>query len=298
MEKITFCINTACNERPYLELLLASLYNAIDVKLHDIIIFADSDNQNSAEMASDQKELFPNLTVIKNNGSPIFNGPGINYMFSKAKTAIVASLQSDMVMGLNYDKAILSHLTENMILSSTRIEPPLHALCDNNITYVKNMGLFPEEFNYNDFINFSESIKNRDKLTNHYFSPFCCYKKTWDIIGGHDIRFQKSREDSDLAMRCCLNKYQLIQCWDAIVYHFTCTSSRGRNWWKAENKEKDIIRQQNDAIEMNKLMEKWHTFLHPTTYEDVESLAHQYPDILKKIIVTNPPIDETKLTII
>ena len=298
MERITFCINTSRNERPYLELMMASLYNAVDVKIHDVIIFADSDNQNSAEMASNQRELFPNLTVIKNNGIPVFNGPGINYMFSKAKTPIVASLQSDMVVGLEYDKAILSHLTEGIILSSTRIEPPLHAQCDNNVTYVRNMGLSPGEFDYSEFINLSESIKDRNKLTNHYFSPFCCYKKTWDAIGGHDVRFQRSREDSDLAIRCCLNKYQMVQCWDAIVYHFTCTSSRGIEWWKPKNQMKDNLRKQNDAIELDKFIKKWHVFLHPSTYEDVIPLAHQYPDILQKITVTNPPIDETKLTIL
>ena len=298
MERITFCINTSCNERPYLELMLASLYNAIDTKLHEVIVFADSDNQGSAEMVSNQRELFPNLTVIKNNGTPIFNGPGINYMLSKAKTPVVASLQSDMVVGLNYDKAILSHLTEGMILSSTRIEPPLHALSDNAVTYVKNMGLSPEEFNYNDFINFSESIKDPNKLTNHYFSPFCCYKKTWDAIGGHDVNFHKSREDSDLAIRCCLNKYRLVQCWDAIVYHFTCTSSRGIEWWKPENQERDKIRRENDRIELARFEKKWGEFCHPTKYEDVEIFLQMNPSMLDKVVVKNPPIDETKLTIL
>jgi hypothetical protein len=58
---ITFCINTARNERPYIELLLQSLLNGIDVSVHDIIIFVDSDNQGTFEFLLEQKSLFPNL---------------------------------------------------------------------------------------------------------------------------------------------------------------------------------------------------------------------------------------------
>src|ERR1039458_3134647 len=132
--KATFCINTSRNEKDHLELLLTSLLNGVDVKLHDFLVFVDSDNQNTTDLLLANKVDFPNLTIIKNNGDPIGYAGNINYMFQKAKTDIVSYLQSDQVVCLNYDKKILSHLSDNMVLSATRVEPPLHSKSDNTVT--------------------------------------------------------------------------------------------------------------------------------------------------------------------
>lgn len=293
MTPITFCINTSVNEKHYIELLLQSLLNSIDVDLHKFIIFISSDNQNTTQMIVDQKSLFPNLTIIKNNGPIIPYSENINYMFNKAETDVVSYLQSDMIVGLEYDKRILSHLTDNMILSSTRVEPPLHSQYSNSVNYIENFGFVPEEFKYEEFLRYSENIKNPIKLTNYFFAPFTLYKKLWLDIGGHDISFKKSREDSDIALRFCLNNYNLIQCWDAIVYHFTCTSSRGIEWWKSENKARDIIRQQNDAIELNRFITKWGTFIHPTSTSEIKTYLASHPDMINKINVMNPPTDDS-----
>lgn len=299
MKKITFCINTANNEQDYLELLLQSLLNGVDVSFHDIIVFIDSDNQKTTKMVVSQKPLFPNLTIIKNIGETPVNHPmNVNYMFSKAKTDIVSYIQSDMIVCLDYDKKILSHLEDNMVLCSTRVEPPLHCQCDNTITFVQNFGFTPAEFNYEDFLRFAESAKNPSKTTKYFFAPFTLYKHLWTDIGGHDPIFTRSREDSDMAMRFCLKNYNIVQCWDAMVYHFTCTSSRGINWWKTENKEKEIARQKTDAEMLNRFTKKWGTFMHPTSYQDVKPYLDKHPDIINNIIMKNPPVDESKLVIL
>ena len=298
IQPITFCINTSRNERPYLELLLQSLLNGIDVNLHDILIFVDSDNQNTTEMLSQQKSLFPNLTIIKNEGDPVGYAGNINWMFKHAVTEIVSYIQSDMILCLDYDKKILSHLTDNMVLSSTRVEPPLHAQFSNSVNYVENFGVVPTEFKYEEFLQFAEQQQNPTKLTNYFFAPFTLYKHVWNDIGGHDVQFKKSREDSDIALRLCLNKCQLVQCWDAMVYHFSCTSSRGIEWWKQENQAKDVIRRQNDQIELQRFIAKWGTFIHPTSYREIEPLVQRMPEMLNKINVTNSPIDESKFVIL
>jgi GT2 family glycosyltransferase len=288
MEKITFCINTARNEKSYIELLLQSLLNGIDVSLHDILIFVDSDNQETTEMLVSQHSLFPNLKIVKNKSDvPWRYQMNINYMFDIAETDIVSYLQSDMIVGLDYDKAILKHIKNNMILSSTRVEPPLHCQCDNQVTYVKNFGLTPTEFEYQSFINYSESIKDSNKLTNYFFAPFSLYRKLWTSIGGHDTQFKYSREDSDILYRFCLNKYDIVQCWDAVVYHFTCTSSRGINWW--ENKQIQQTQLDRDAIELDRFIKKWGQFKHPTIYNHVAMDVISNPDILNNITCKNPP---------
>jgi len=53
------------------------------------------------------------------------------------------------------------------------------------------------------------------------------YKSDYLAIGGHDELFApQSKEDSDLFNRFVLNGYQVIQSWDALVYHFTSRGSR------------------------------------------------------------------------
>lgn len=294
--KITFCINTARNERPYIELLMQSLLNGIDVNTHDVIVFVDSDNQGTTEMLLAQKELFPNLTIIKNEGDPVGYAGNINYMFSKAKTDIVSYLQSDMIVCLDYDKKLLAHIKDNIILCSTRVEPPLHAQISNNVNYVENFGIVPAEFNYEEFLQFSEVNKDVNKLTNYFFAPFTLYKHVWNDIGGHDVSFKKSREDSDIALRLTLNGCIFEQCWDAMVYHFTCTSSRGIEWWTKENQDKEVTRQKNDQIELQRFVNKWGTFLHASHPHDLNHFpSEKIQEMKQKILVKNPEINESYL---
>ena len=84
------------------------------------------------------------------------------------------------------------------------------------------------------------------------------------------------------------------QSWNSLVYHFTCTSSRGIEWWKPENQEKDVIRKQNDQIELKRFMDKWGTFLHPTSPNEVLGLNLDK----SKIVCKNPPIDESNFEIL
>jgi hypothetical protein len=94
------------------------------------------------------------------------------------------------------------------------------------------------------------------------------YKKVWLEIGGHDVQFRRSREDSDIYTRLVLNNIKVQQAWNAIVYHFTCTSSRGLNWFDSTNKEaQNRIQLQNiaDQFELFKFMRKWGKFHHSYT---------------------------------
>lgn len=277
---------------------MESLLNGIDVNTHDILVFVDSDNERTTEMLVSYKKFFPNLAIVKNNGNPFGYAGNINWMFQHATTDIVSYIQSDMAVCLDYDKKLLSHMADNRILCSTRCEPPLHTQYDNAVTYVRNFGFVPEEFKYEDFLKFAEANKDPNKLTDYFFAPFTLYKHLWNDIGGHDVSFLKSREDSDIALRFALKKYEMKQCWDAIVYHYTCTSSRGIEWWKQENQAKDEVRRKNDAIELERFINKWGAFVHASSAKDVIHILHHKPDAKNKIIVENPPIDESKLTIL
>ena len=265
MKKITFCIPTAKNEKEYIKLLLESLQNNTNIDNHEVLIFIDSDNQNTYEMLLDLKKVFKNLKIHNNqNEYPIGGQRNISIMFDAASNDIVCYLQSDMVVGPDFDKHILKHIELNTILSCARIEPPLHPESPEKI--VKDFGIVPEDFKYNDFTNFVKKLQKENRPTiDGHFAPFVVYKKTWfGKLGGFDTQFRCSREDSDMIIRLKANKLKTIQTWDACVYHFTCVSSRGVDWFKKDPKAeyKNQLQSLADQQELKRFIRKWGYFGH------------------------------------
>lgn len=266
---ISFCINTAVNELEYLKLLLKSLKDNIKHNHHEIIVFVDSDNQKTFEWLITQKSEFKDLKILRNI-LPVCYGPvrNINEMFKFASHQIVSYIQSDMVVCKDYDEYLLKHLKPNMILSSTRVEPPLHGLGSEKHTM--SFGLDPSEFAYEDFLKYCETYRE-NKITSYYFAPFTLYKEVWNTVGGQDTTFRRSRDDSDILNRFILAGVTIAQTWEALVYHFTCTSSRGQDWFKPGNVEAQRriqLQASADQIELARTFRKWGGFSHgqPTPY--------------------------------
>jgi hypothetical protein len=281
MKNLTFCINTSRNELDNLKLLFKSLEQNLSTLTHEVLVFIDSDNENTFEWLMTQKQVFNNLKILKNH-LPIPYGyqRNINEMFLQATNEIVSYLQSDMVVCKDYDLEVLKHVEPNMILCSTRIEPPLHP--SSGEKHTADFGLDPNTFDLEAFTNYAQTLKKNTE-TNYFFAPFTLYKQTWNSIGGHDTQFRRSREDSDVLTRLVLNDTQIIQTWEALVYHFTCTSSRGKNWFDKNNKEAQLrvqLQQQADSIEMSRFIKKWGKFNHSTD-------KIKYYNISAKITGTN-----------
>lgn len=271
---VTFCINTAKNERNHIELLLRSMYKNFSRRDYPIIVYVENDNQGTVEFLKTQKERFPNLKIVVNPlPVPIGYARNINLMFEMAETDIVSYLQSDMVVCKNYDLEVIKHLNESNIISSTRIEPPLHPKSPEKITH--DFGLDPQKFDLDSFTEFAEYHKNFDRITNYWFAPFTLFRKHWLEIGGHDTLFRRSREDSDLLYRFTMKGLKIEQAWNALVYHFTCTSSRGIEWWTEKAKQRTAMQQQADMVELTRFLRKWPKFKHDTTFNP--SLEYKYP---------------------
>lgn len=270
---ITFCINTARNERYHVELLLKSLYTNLSRRDYPILVYVENDNQGTVEFLKTQKELFPNLKILINPlPIPLGYARNINLMFESAETEIVSYLQSDMVVGPLYDLEVLKFLTPDTIISATRIEPPLHPSSPEKITY--DFGLDPKNFDLNKFSEFAKANK-KNEMTDFWFAPFTLYKQNWLDVGGHDTLFRRSREDSDLLYRFSMLGLNMKQCWNALVYHFTCTSSRGVEWWTEKAKTRTILQQHADSIELKRFLRKWPQFKHRTTFNP--EIEYKYP---------------------
>jgi GT2 family glycosyltransferase len=265
-DSISFCIATAKNEKEYIKLLLHSLKNNTNINHHEILVFIDSDNQNTYEELVNIKQDISNLRIYRNtNNYPIGGQRNISLMFNAASNDIVCYLQSDMVVGKDFDKHILKNITSpNTVLTCSRIEPPLHPASPEKI--IKDFGVTPEDFKYDDFLRFTTELQNQNKPNMEgHFAPFVVSKTTWfEKLGGFDTQFRCSREDSDMIIRMKLAGLDMVQTWDASVYHFTCVSSRGKDWFRPDKKaaQQNILQQYADNEELRRFIRKWGMFGH------------------------------------
>lgn len=265
MKPITFCIATANNEKEYVTLLINSLKDHTEISTHEVLVFIDSDNQNTYERLLDMKKSMPNLKICKNpNAYPVGGQRNVSVMFNEAENDVVCYLQSDMVVGKDFDKHISANIEVGTVLSCARIEPPLHPGSPEKI--VKDFGITPETFDYKAFNTFVDELQkeNRPNMVGH-FAPFAIHKSDWfDVLGGFDTQFRCSREDSDTIIRMELCGLKTIQSWNACVYHFTCVSSRGVDWYKSdkEAKQKNELQQHADIQELKRFIRKWGFFGH------------------------------------
>ena len=303
MKSITFCIATAKNEKDYIQLLLRSLQDNTQIENHEIIVFIDSDNQNTYEFLLEQKKFLSNLKICKNQEDfRIGSQRNISIMFNRASNEIVCYLQSDMVVGKDFDKHIIDNLnSKNIVLTCARIEPPIHPPSDDKIT--KDFGITPDKFEYNKFNSFIDNLQNENRQNiKAYFAPFSIYKETWfEVLGGFDTQFRCSREDSDITLRMKIAKLETIQNWNACVYHFTCVSSRGSKWFEKNDQsdKKNFMQSKADEQEVKRFIRKWGYFGHDynpkydtTLYIDIDTavdinLLKQIEPYFNKIVIND-----------
>jgi glycosyltransferase involved in cell wall biosynthesis len=145
MQQISFVTNTGADTLEYTKLLLDSLKINLVGKEHEIIVFIDKDNDGTYDYLKSIKKDFYDLKIVTHKlKGPVGYQRNSNLLVDIAKHDIVSYLQSDMVIGPNYDVNVLSELQDNCILSSTRVEPPLHGYSDYTITY--DFGIDPTVF--------------------------------------------------------------------------------------------------------------------------------------------------------
>jgi len=218
--KITFVIPSR-NNLEFLQLAYDSI-RRLDTK-HEVLVLNDASTDGTTEWidAQDDEDL-----IVYHNPGP--ERIGIVGMFDKgiemARTDIIMAFHSDMVVCRDFDKNILKHLERGKVVSATRVEPPLHP--DGPEKILRNYGIEVEEFKMDVWLDQAEGLKEA-KVTEGIFAPWCMYREDFLAIGGHDELFApQSKEDSDLFNRFVLNGYEVLQSWDALVYHFTSRGSR------------------------------------------------------------------------
>ena len=164
-----------------------------------------------------------------------------NDIAKKATTDFILIYHADMIAGKDVDLHLYKQWKKGLIVSATRIEPPLHP--GDPAKIVENFGMWPEEdvadgFKKEEFNQFVESNLTNHKITKGVFAPWLIHKEDYWAVDGHDETLNSHSEDRDLFNRFLLNGFDFIQPWNALVYHLTCRGGQFEHATKTEELKK------------------------------------------------------------
>jgi glycosyltransferase involved in cell wall biosynthesis len=229
---ISFILPTR-NNLPYVKTAISSIRRFyLDA---EIVLLDDSSTDGTDEWVAQTYD--PYLTYYKHEGKQIGHTVLYDIGVRMCKHDIFSIFHADMVCGPKYIENLLKHLKPGMVVSATRIEPPLHPPGKEKI--VMDFGLYADGFKTEEFLSYclkaQEESSNRDVVTKGIFAPWAMFKADFIKMGGHDAYFSPfPYEDSDIFQRFILNGYEIKQSRDAFAYHFTC---RGHRWTEQIQKD-------------------------------------------------------------
>jgi len=247
-------------------------YNSIRKNLgyiHEICMADDFSNDGTWEWMQEIAKKDNNVKIHRNEG-PTRLGHTILYdtlINDYATNDIVMIYHADMYALPGLDVEINKHIKKGVVVSGTRIEPPLHP--DGPEKILADYGIEPEEFNELQLLKDLDKFKDKGKTTEGIFAPWAIMKEDFQSIGGHDPLYApQSKEDSDIFNRFLLAGYEFVQTWEGFVYHMTCRGSRFADGAKRnpngevfmKNRETDEWLKQNNRSSRN-FIRKWGHFV-------------------------------------
>lgn len=228
IQPISFIIPSRTNLK-YLKNAYKSIRENLD-PIHEICMADDASTDGTWDWMLEIQKKDDRVKIHRNEG-PERRGHTILYdvlALEYATNDIMCIFHADMWAAKGMDVAMLKHLAPKVMVSATRIEPPLH-FEEPLKKIIKDYGIEPNEFVTSDFDAYVEQLKveHKGKTTESVFAPWICYISDFRDIGGHDPLFApQSKEDDDCWNRFMLNGGKFIQTWEGYVYHLTCRGSR------------------------------------------------------------------------
>ena len=289
MKPISFIIQSR-NNLKYLKQAYNSIRKNQSVE-HEICIADDASTDGTSEwvLAQMKRDKWLKLHINKGPdrlGHTILYDTLVNDYSTLDRVMI---FHADMYLTPDSDKEIDKYLKEGVVVSLTRIEPPLHP--DGPEKILLDYGIEPEEFKEEELLQTVKNIQNGDDgilygplslnqdTSEGIFAPWAIMKSDWDYIGGHDPIFApQSKEDSDIFNRFYLAGYEFVQVWRGLVYHMTCRGSRFKD---------GAIRNPDGQVFMkNRESEEWLEQNQKSTREFIRKWGHfvKHDTMMKPIV--------------
>ena len=273
MDKTISFIQPSRSNLKYLKWSYESIRKNLGYR-HEICMADDFSDDGTWDWMREIAEKDHNVKIHRNSG-PTRLGHTILYdtLVKMATNDIVMIYHADMYAMPGLDDEILKHIKPGVVVSGTRIEPPLHPKGPEKV--IMDFGIEPEEFKEQELLNwFSNDYKPQQDTTEGIFAPWAIYKEDFLKIGGHDPLYApQSKEDSDIFNRFVLAGYKLVQTRQGCVYHMTCRGSRFADGAKRnpdgevfmKNRETDEWLAQNIRSTRN-FIRKWGTMVEHDEY--------------------------------
>ncbi len=179
---------------------LKMCYNSIRKNagyIHEICFADDASTDGTWEWLEEISEK-DNLVKIYRNVGPEREGLTILYDFLVENVATTDRLfffHSDMYLMPDAMEEIDKYLKNGVVVSLTRVEPPLHPAGPEKI--VMDFGLEPEELKEQELLNwFDTDYTWEQETTEGVFAPWAITRDDFESVGGHDKLFRpQSKED-------------------------------------------------------------------------------------------------------
>ena len=199
---------------------------------HEICFADDFSEDGTLEWILVQMKRDQNIKLYNNKGPERM---GLTILYDKlvreyATNDRLIFFHSDMYLFPEALEEIDKHLKEKVVVSLTRVEPPLHPAGPEKI--IKDFGMEPEELKEQELLNWYNKYEPNptgyfEETTEGVFAPWAIMRDDFESVGGHDKLFRpQSKEDSDIFNRLHLNGVEFIQTWRGLVCHMTCRGSR------------------------------------------------------------------------
>ena len=166
----------------YLDICLKSCIEQQHNK-NEIIVAVDGFIDESKAVLEKYKEQINVLDLGKNQGMQ----SALNYGVMNATNEKIFIVNDDNVFSKDFDLEIEAQLKEKNVLTLNQIEPEGPGIFNFP---VKDFGRNPEEFKYDEFIKYEQSIRKDELTIDGGIFPFAMYKKYYMAAGGFDVMYK------------------------------------------------------------------------------------------------------------
>lgn len=203
----------------YLDLCLKSAIENQNNQ-NEIIIAVDGFIEESQHILDKYKEHILILGLEDNQGMQT----ALNLAVMNASNEILCIINDDNVLCKDWDKIIEKHYHPDLCLTINQIEPTGPGIFNFP---VKDLGKSPQEFKYDEFISYEQSIRNDNITPDGGIFPFVLSKKNYMIVNGFDTMYQSPFIcDWDFFLKLDLNNIKFSRIHDAHFYHFGSASTK------------------------------------------------------------------------
>lgn len=203
----------------YLDICLKS---AIENQTHknEIIVAVDGYFEESAAVLKKYAYDIVVLDLETNKGMQT----ALNLAVMNATNECLVIINDDNVLSKDWDIIIEKEYHPNSVLTINQIEPTGPGIFNFP---VKDLGKHPNEFKYEEFLKYEQSLRVEKTTLDGGIFPFVISKKNYMIVGGFDTLYQSPFIcDWDFFLKLDLNNIGFTRTHKLHFYHFGSAATK------------------------------------------------------------------------